>query len=85
MLAESIKSPSMAPAALPTQSKKTPYQLLARNIPFAFATGYSDGSMLPEHLRAVPRLSKPYALEDVRRLLRSLVARELPQARLPPA
>jgi len=60
-------------------------QLLARNIPFAFATGYSDGSMLPEHLRAVPRLSKPYALDEVRRLVRSLIAKELPQARLPPA
>jgi len=49
-------------------------QLLARNIPFAFATGYADGTMLPEHLRGVPRLSKPYALADVRRLVESLVA-----------
>ena len=30
--------------------------------------------MLPEHLRAVPRLSKPYGLADVRRLVKSLVA-----------
>jgi PAS domain S-box-containing protein len=44
-------------------------QLLARQIPFAFATGYSDSSMLPEHLHAVPRLRKPYALEDVRRMV----------------
>ncbi|HJU30552.1 MAG TPA: response regulator [Hyphomicrobiaceae bacterium] len=51
-------------------------QLLARNIPFAFATGYADGSILPERLRAVPRLSKPYALNEVRRLLDSLVAGE---------
>ena len=61
-------------------------QLLARNIPFAFATGYSDSSMLPERLRSVPRLSKPYALDEVRRLLRSLVATgEKQQERLPPA
>ena len=46
--------------------------LLARQIPFAFATGYSDSSMLPEHLHAVPRLRKPYALEDVRRMVRHL-------------
>ena len=60
-------------------------QLLARNIPFAFATGYADGSMLPEHLRAVPRLSKPYALAEVRRLVQSLVAKgKPPVAGLPP-
>lgn len=46
--------------------------LLARQIPFAFATGYSDSSMLPEHLHSVPRLRKPYALEDVRRMVRHL-------------
>ena len=46
--------------------------LLARQIPFAFATGYSDSSMLPEHLHAVPRLRKPYALEDVRRMVQHL-------------
>ncbi len=47
-------------------------QLLARQIPFAFATGYSDSSMLPEHLHTVPRLRKPYALEDVRRMVQHL-------------
>jgi CheY-like chemotaxis protein len=50
-------------------------QLLARQVPFAFATGYSDSSMLPEHLHAVPRLRKPYALEDVRRMVQHLLAR----------
>jgi CheY-like chemotaxis protein len=60
-------------------------QLLARNIPFAFATGYADGTMLPERLRAVPRLSKPYALAEVRRLVESLVARsKRPQVCQPP-
>jgi PAS domain S-box-containing protein len=61
-------------------------QLLARNIPFAFATGYSDGTMLPERLRKVPRLNKPYALDEVRRLVQSLVAKAKPrEACLPPA
>jgi PAS domain S-box-containing protein len=49
-------------------------QLLARNIPFAFATGYADSSILPERLRTVPRLSKPYALKEVRRLIENLVS-----------
>jgi PAS domain S-box-containing protein len=50
-------------------------RLLARQIPFAFATGYSDSSMLPEHLHTVPRLRKPYALEDVRRMVQHLFSR----------
>jgi PAS domain S-box-containing protein len=50
--------------------------LLARHIPFAFATGYSDSSMLPEHLHSVPRLRKPYALEDVRRMVQHLISRQ---------
>jgi hypothetical protein len=51
-------------------------ELLARRIPFAFATGYADTSMLPEHLRSVPRLRKPYALDDVRSVVRHLFARQ---------
>lgn len=50
--------------------------LLARQIPFAFATGYSDSSMLPEHLHSVPRLRKPYALEDVRRMVQHLFSQQ---------
>jgi CheY-like chemotaxis protein len=48
-------------------------RLLARSIPFAFATGYADSMMLPEHLRRIPRLSKPYAPQEVRRILDTLV------------
>jgi len=48
-------------------------RLLARNVPFAFVTGYSDTSMLPEHLRAMPRLIKPYGLADVQRILAGLL------------
>jgi PAS domain S-box-containing protein len=48
-------------------------RLLARQIPFAFATGYSDSSILPEHLRTVPRLGKPFATEEIRRMITHLV------------
>lgn len=51
-------------------------QLLARDIPFVFATGYSDVLMLPEHLRTVPRLAKPYAKDDVRRVMEGFLARQ---------
>ena len=40
-------------------------QLLAREIPFVFATGYSETAMLPEHLREIPRLSKPYGSKEI--------------------
>jgi PAS domain S-box-containing protein len=40
-------------------------QLLAREIPFVFATGYSETAMLPEHLREIPRLSKPYGTKEI--------------------
>jgi two-component sensor histidine kinase len=48
-------------------------QLLARNIPFAFATGYSDCPLLPERLREVPKLSKPYMIEELRHVVDSLI------------
>jgi len=46
-------------------------QLLAAGIPFFFLTGYGDSSSLPEHLRDVPRLSKPV---DVDRLFETITA-----------
>jgi len=49
-------------------------RLLARDIPFAFATGYADARILPEHLRGMPRLNKPYASQDVRRIVDSLTS-----------
>ena len=49
-------------------------QLLLRRIPFAFATGYADMSLLPAHLRRIARLSKPYAAHQVRELLDGLLA-----------
>lgn len=60
-------------------------KLLARNIPFAFATGYSEVTMLPDHLREVPKLGKPYVIGDMRRVLGSLIAqgRRLPRVLSP--
>ncbi len=48
-------------------------RLLARSIPFAFATGYTDSTMLPDHLRCIPRLNKPYVAQDIHRMLYNLV------------
>jgi two-component sensor histidine kinase len=47
--------------------------LLSRNIPFAFATGYSDSVMLPDHLRDIPKLSKPYVVGEIAKMLDVLV------------
>jgi PAS domain S-box-containing protein len=52
--------------------------LVRRNIPFAFATGYSDFTMLPEHLRQVPKLNKPYIVDDVRKVVEDLLSRNAP-------
>lgn len=46
--------------------------LQARGIPFAFGTGFEDNSILPVHLRGVPRLVKPYETGSVSRLLARL-------------
>jgi PAS domain S-box-containing protein len=60
-------------------------ELLSRKIPFAFATGYADYSMLPEHLRSAPKLSKPYVTKDIRKIIDSLIVhREVPVARHSP-
>lgn len=37
--------------------------LAARGIPFVLASGYGDRSELPEHLRHVPHVLKPYSTE----------------------
>jgi len=47
--------------------------LLRRGIPFAFGTGFEDETILPYHLRSVPRLLKPYEPDSVSRLLDSLL------------
>lgn len=47
-------------------------ELIRRDIPFAFVTGYTDGSLLPEALRDRPRIAKPHSTADLARVLRSL-------------
>lgn len=48
--------------------------LLAKGTPFVFATGYSDRLALPEHLKSVPKLTKPYQFDKVFQLLEEVVA-----------
>jgi two-component sensor histidine kinase len=52
-------------------------RLLDKRIPFAFATGYADVGLLPAHLRRIVRLSKPYAADEVRQVLDSLLLQPL--------
>ena len=39
--------------------------LSAKDIPFVFATGYSDSSMLPARYQTAVLLKKPYSREDI--------------------
>ncbi len=48
-------------------------RLAARNIPFAFLTGFQDSEVPPE-LKERPILTKPFAHEQLRSLLLLLVA-----------
>lgn len=48
--------------------------LSARQIPFAFTTGYDQSNILPDHLVGAPVLAKPYSIDDVERRLRSMMA-----------
>ncbi len=38
-------------------------ELVRRQIPFVFATGFGDSAAVPEHLRTVPIVRKPYTAE----------------------
>jgi len=46
--------------------------LSERDIPFAFATGYEDWVIAPEH-RGRPRLEKPVSMESLRRTVNSML------------
>jgi PAS domain S-box-containing protein len=48
-------------------------RILERGIPFAFGSGFEDNSILPLHLRRIPRLAKPYEGERVAKLLSEIV------------
>ncbi|WP_298919085.1 response regulator [uncultured Algimonas sp.] len=39
--------------------------LTEKGVPFVFATGYSDTSMLPERYKALRLLKKPYSRDDI--------------------
>jgi CheY-like chemotaxis protein len=45
--------------------------LIARNIPFVFATGYGERG-LPENYRSRPVLQKPFAKDDLERVLKTI-------------
>lgn len=51
--------------------------LSSRGIPFALATGYSDPASIPESLRHIPRLRKPYNPKDVLKMVETLRAATL--------
>lgn len=51
--------------------------LLARAIPFVFATGYGDAEH-PGTLKTVTTLTKPYSLNDLERALAATSDKELP-------
>ncbi|MEM9600666.1 MAG: hypothetical protein AAF926_06560 [Pseudomonadota bacterium] len=46
--------------------------LVIAGIPFVFATGYSDKSVLPERYQSHVMLSKPYTADDIRDAFLSL-------------
>ncbi|MFN4142043.1 response regulator [Aestuariivirga sp.] len=57
-------------------------RLLSRGIPFAFTTGYSDVTILPEHLRNALRLKKPYREDEVLRVVSILGEKATETARV---
>ena len=67
------RRPSSISASGATPARAIADQLLARDIPFAFATGYSEAAMLPEHLREIPKLSKPYGTKEICDALNRLI------------
>jgi PAS domain S-box-containing protein len=49
--------------------------LAAKQIPFAFVTGFDAASTLPEHLRSAPVLSKPFETVQLEAVIAQLAAR----------
>ena len=58
-----------------TTSAPVAEELMKRNIPFVFATGYGDRSMIPEACRAVPVLPKPYEADALMAAIQNLLAK----------
>lgn len=49
--------------------------LMARNIPFVFASGYCDAELLPEQFRHIAVVTKPYGEKRVREALSEAIGR----------
>jgi len=58
-----------------TTSAPVAEELMRRNIPFVFATGYGDRSMIPEACRDVPVLPKPYEADALMAAIQNLLAK----------
>ncbi len=58
-----------------TTSAPVAEELMRRNIPFMFATGYGDRSMIPEACRDAPVLPKPYEAEALVAAIHVLLAK----------
>ncbi|WP_293859931.1 HWE histidine kinase domain-containing protein [uncultured Alsobacter sp.] len=50
-------------------------ELARRGVPFVFATGYGDSVMIPEAMRSVPVVRKPYSAETLRSALMQIAGR----------
>jgi CheY-like chemotaxis protein len=46
-------------------------ELMARNVPIVFCSGYSDTSIMPPRFRALPQIAKPYDDTVLRRAMES--------------
>jgi DNA-binding response OmpR family regulator len=48
-------------------------RLIARGVPVVFATGYEGAGLLPDRLKSVPVVTKPFAVIELEALLKGLV------------
>jgi DNA-binding response OmpR family regulator len=48
-------------------------RLIARGVPVVFVTGYEGAGLLPERLKSVPVVTKPFAVIELEALLKGLV------------
>ena len=44
-------------------------ELIKRDVPFVFATGYGDSVMIPERMKSIPVVRKPYSAEALKSAL----------------
>ena len=52
-------------------------ELIARGVPVVFATGY-DGGVIPDHLRATPRVEKPFSQGSLERMVAKVFGGGMP-------